>query len=76
LQRQPDGSVKITGFDLASQILRGRNLKQAGFNADMVARLPQKNTSILFKDGEITGGSARPSRGFSPPPSSPAVTGA
>lgn len=52
LRRRPDGSVKITGFDLASQILRGRNLKQAGFNADMVARLPQKNTSILFKDGE------------------------
>lgn len=40
------------GFDLASQILRGRGVTQAGFNADMVARLPQKNTSILFKDGE------------------------
>ena len=52
LRREPDGSVKITSFDLASQILRGRHVKQAGFNADLVALLPQKNTSILFKDGE------------------------
>jgi cytochrome P450 len=52
LERRADGGVRINGFNLASQILRGRHVRQAGFSADLVARLPQKNVSILFKDGE------------------------
>ncbi|MEJ0092232.1 MAG: cytochrome P450 [Methylocella sp.] len=52
LERQADGSVRICSFELASQLLRSGCVRQAGFNAELVARLPQKNVSVLFKDGD------------------------
>lgn len=52
LEVQPDGSVRIKGFSLASQLLRRGGTRQAGFNAALIERFPQKNLSILFKDGE------------------------
>jgi cytochrome P450 len=52
IQGQPDGSVLINGFSLASQLLRRGGTRQAGFNAAMVERFPQKNLSVLFKEGD------------------------
>lgn len=52
ITRQADGSLKINGFSLASQLLRRGGTRQAGFNAALVERFPQKNLSVLFKEGE------------------------
>lgn len=52
IERRPDGSVTINSYALASQILRSGGLRQAGFNARLVEQFPQKNTSVLFKEGD------------------------
>ena len=52
LARGSDGSVRIGSFALAEQVLKSGETAQAGFNADLVRRLPQRNLSILFQDGE------------------------
>lgn len=52
LERTPDGTVVIGSHALAQRILRSRETEQAGFNADLVRRLPQRNVSILFREGE------------------------
>ncbi len=46
------GASRSAGLELASQLLRSGGVRQAGFNAELVARLPQKNVSVLFKDGD------------------------
>jgi cytochrome P450 len=51
-EHRPDGSIAISGFHLASQLLRRGDTRQAGFNADLVERFPQKNLSVLFKEGD------------------------
>jgi cytochrome P450 len=51
LDHRADGSIGVNSYALASQILRSGNTKQAGFNAKMVELFPQKNKSVLFKEG-------------------------
>lgn len=48
----PDGTLTIASHALAQQVLRSRASVQAGFNADLVRRLPQRNVSLLFRDGD------------------------
>lgn len=50
-ERRPDGSIVIRSLALAQQVLRGDRTEQAGFNADLVRRLPFRNKSVLFSDG-------------------------
>lgn len=52
IKYNPDGSVTIGNFSLAQQILKSAKTEQAGFNAALVRRLPQKNVSVLFAEGE------------------------
>ena len=52
LVHETDGSITITSFALAKQILKSRFTTQAGFNAELVKLFPQKNPSILFLEGE------------------------
>ena len=52
IQRNRDGSVTIGSFGLAQQLLKNSRTEQAGFNAALVRRLPQKNVSVLFAEGE------------------------
>lgn len=48
----PDGAISIYNFTLASRLLRSKDTRQAGFNAEFIERLPMYNLSILFKEGE------------------------
>lgn len=52
LERMPDGAVRIGSQALAQRVLRSRGTEQAGFNAELARRLPQRNVSILFREGE------------------------
>ena len=47
-----NGDVTITSHALAKQVLRSRSTQQAGFNADLVRLFPQRNTTVLFLEGE------------------------
>ena len=49
---EPDGTLTICGHALAQRLLRSGRTEQAGFNAALVRRLPQRNISILFREGE------------------------
>jgi cytochrome P450 len=51
--RLPDGSVRIGGFDLARQLLRGDGTRQAGFNAELLdSFMKQAHAPVLYQEGE------------------------
>ncbi len=53
VERATDGVWHIRGFDEARAVLRSGNTRQAGFNAEMLARLPRKMKSpILYQEGK------------------------
>ncbi|GCE12835.1 cytochrome P450 [Tengunoibacter tsumagoiensis] len=44
----------IYGFEAARAILRSPHTRQAGFNAEVITRIPnQKNTPILYQEGKV-----------------------
>jgi cytochrome P450 len=46
------GVWHIYSFEVARKILRSPNTIQAGFNADLIATLPNQNPPILYQDGK------------------------
>ncbi|CCE07562.1 putative cytochrome P450 [Bradyrhizobium sp. STM 3843] len=54
-QRQSDVSpvVRIDGFTAARDVLRSPSVRQAGFNAELVARfIGRRHAPVLYQDGE------------------------
>ena len=53
IERDADGVWHVRGFDEARAVLRSGNTRQAGFKADLLARLPRKMKSpILYQEGK------------------------
>jgi len=53
IERDADGVWHVRGFDEARAVLRSGNTQQAGFKADLLARLPRKMKSpILYQEGK------------------------
>ncbi len=54
VERDAEGVWHVRGFEAARAVLRSANTKQAGFNAEMIARIPQMmNQPILYQDGKV-----------------------
>ncbi len=51
IERDADGTWHVRGFEAARAILRSPHTKQAGFNAEMVSRIPMK-PPILYQEGK------------------------
>ena len=51
--RDSVGRWQVRGFEEARAILRSGNTKQAGFNAEFLARMPNMNQPILYQEGKI-----------------------
>jgi len=51
----PDGTRRVGSFAVAEQVMRSRNaLKQAGFNADLVAQIPPSiRPPVLHAEGKL-----------------------
>ncbi len=54
IERDDAGIWHVRGFEEARAILRGSGTRQAGFNAEMMERIPgQRNQPILYQEGKV-----------------------
>lgn len=54
IEQDKDGVWHVRSFEATREVLRSDNTKQAGFNADLLARIPNTmNRPILYQDGKV-----------------------
>jgi len=54
VERDAAGEWHVRGFEAARTVLRSADTKQAGFNAELIARIPNMmNQPILYQDGKV-----------------------
>ena len=54
IERDEEGMWHVRSFDAARAVLRSADTNQAGFNAELVARIPNMmNLPILYQDGKV-----------------------
>ncbi|HEY4383203.1 MAG TPA: cytochrome P450, partial [Ktedonobacteraceae bacterium] len=53
IEQDADGVWHVRSFEAARAVLRSPNTKQAGFNAELIERIPgQRNPPILYQEGK------------------------
>ncbi len=54
VEQDADGLWHVRSFEAARAVLRSADTRQAGFNADLIAQIPQMmNQPILYQDGKV-----------------------
>ncbi len=54
IEQDKDGVWHVRTFDATREVLRSANTKQAGFNAELIAQIPNMmNQPILYQEGKV-----------------------